>query len=302
MRSATLKASKITDLADLGALSKKLKAETEQRERDRIENERRARVAAAEADVFRRTVGEVAPLAVAPRAPKKRDTPPPLPLQTQQDEKAVLVEAISDEFDPEALLDIDDTLSFCRPGVRGDVVKKLSSGTWVVQAQLDLHGKRSDEAREALGAFLREAVKHGLRCVRVIHGKGLGSVGKEPVLKGKVRRWLAQKEEVIAFCQARAHDGGAGAVVVLLQPSTQFAKEAEKLPISAAASKLADGLGSQQAPASGHTPAMEATTPKAPGKTIPGKTVPASTARRRDTDDMDSGIEPSFAELLKRHR
>ena len=267
MRSVILKASKVTNLADLGAFAKTLKAEAEQRERDRIETERRAREAAAEADVFRRSIGEVAPLAVPPRAPKKRDTPPPLPLKTQQDEKAVLVESISDEFDPEALLDIDDTLSFSRPGVRGDVVKKLRSGAWVVQAQLDLHGKRSDEAREALGAFLREAVKHGVRCIRVIHGKGLGSAGKEPVLKGKVRRWLAQKEEVIAFCEARPHDGGAGAVVVLLQPSTQFAKEAEKLP-------------------TGH-PTIDA----ADGTVEPQNTEPAPTP-----------FELSFAELLKRYR
>ncbi|RKP56796.1 DNA mismatch repair protein MutS [Pararobbsia silviterrae] len=274
MRSATLKASKLTDLADLGALAKQLKAQAEASERDRIETARRAREAAAEADVFRRSVGAVSPLDAPPRAPRRRDTPPPLPLKTQQDEKAVLVEAISDEFDPEALLDIDDTLSFCRPGVRGDVVRKLRSGTWIVQAQLDLHGKRSDEAREALGAFLREAVKHGLRCVRVIHGKGLGSIGKEPVLKGKVRRWLAQKEEVIAFCQARPHDGGAGAVLVLLQPSTQFAKEVDKLPVSGHAERAPDG---------GTDAAVNA-------RAGADSTQPATT------------LEASFAELLKRHR
>jgi DNA-nicking Smr family endonuclease len=77
---------------------------------------------------------------------------------------------------------------------------------------------RREEAREALAAFIRESVKRGLRCLRVIHGKGLGSIGREPVLKGKVRAWLVQKQEVIAFCQARPHDGGEGAVLVLLQP------------------------------------------------------------------------------------
>jgi DNA-nicking Smr family endonuclease len=76
---------------------------------------------------------------------------------------------------------------------------------------------RRDEAREALAEFLRNATKRGQRCVRVIHGKGLGSVNREPVLKNKVRSWLVQKEEVIAFCQARAADGGAGALVVLLK-------------------------------------------------------------------------------------
>jgi DNA-nicking Smr family endonuclease len=177
-----------------------------------------ARESAVEADLFRREVGAVSPLAIPPRATLPRTPPAPLPVQTQRDEEAVLYEAISDEFDPEVLLDIDETLSYCRPGVRQDVVRKLRRGDWIVQAQLDLHGMRRDEAREALAEFIRESVKRGLRCLRVIHGKGLGSVGKEPVLKGKVRAWLVQKEEVIAFCQARPHDGGAGAVLVLLQP------------------------------------------------------------------------------------
>ena len=86
-----------------------------------------------------------------------------------------------------------------------------------MQEQLDLHGLRTDEAREAVGLFLRHAVRKGLRCVRIIHGKGLGSVNKEPVLKSKVRNWLVQKDEVMAFCQARAADGGSGALVVLLK-------------------------------------------------------------------------------------
>ena len=58
----------------------------------------------------------------------------------------------------------------------------------------------------------------GIRCVRVVHGKGLGSPGKTPVLKGRVLRWLVQKKEVLAFVQARPAEGGAGALVVLLQP------------------------------------------------------------------------------------
>jgi DNA-nicking Smr family endonuclease len=91
---------------------------------------------------------------------------------------------------------------------------------WAIQAQLDLHGLRREEARERLNHFIHDAKRHGMRCVRVIHGKGNGSPGREPVLKGKVKSWLVQKKEVIAFTQARASDGGNGALLVLLAPST----------------------------------------------------------------------------------
>jgi len=205
-------------LSDLAALRDALKQSAAERERERIAAAKAAREAAAEADLFRREVGDVAPIAAAARAVHGREPPPALPLQTQRDEQAVLSEAISDEFDPEILLDTDESLFYCRPEIGHEVVRKLRRGHWIVQAQLDLHGMRREQAREALAEFIRESVKRGLRCVRVIHGKGLGSVGKEPVLKGKVRAWLVQKAEVIAFCQARAHDGGAGAVLVLLQP------------------------------------------------------------------------------------
>ncbi|MGB7481004.1 MAG: Smr/MutS family protein, partial [Burkholderiaceae bacterium] len=157
------------------------------------------------------------PLATAARAL----TPPPRPLpvarQRIADVAAALQESISDEFTVDTLLATDGDLSFARDGIGADTVRKLRRGHWVVQAQLDLHGLRRDEAREALAEFIRQATRRGLRCVRVIHGKGLGSVNKEPVLKGRVRNWLAQKKEVLAFCQARATDGGSGALMVLLK-------------------------------------------------------------------------------------
>ncbi len=207
-----------TGLSDLASLRDALKESAAERERARVAAAKAAREAAADAELFRREIGDVAPLVAPPRAHHGRTPPPAEPVQTRLDERAVLDEAISDEFDPEVLLDIDETLSFCRPGIGHEVVRKLRRGHWIVQDQLDLHGLRREEAREALAEFIRDAVKRGLRCVRVIHGKGLGSIGKEPVLKGKVRSWLVQKSEVIAFCQARPHDGGAGAVLVLLQP------------------------------------------------------------------------------------
>lgn len=207
-------------LAGLAALRESLQEQAVRHRAQRAAAIVAEREALADADVFRRAIGEVEPLNVAERVPLPRVPPSPLPLQTRLDEEAVLHEALSDDYDPESLLDTDDSLSYCRHGVREEVVRKLRRGAWIVQAQLDLHGMRREEAREALSEFIRESVKRGLRCLRVIHGKGLGSIGREPVLKGKVRAWLVQKEEVIAFCQARAHDGGAGAVLVLLQPAS----------------------------------------------------------------------------------
>ena len=166
---------------------------------------------------FARAVGPVQPLPEQRRVHGHAPRPEPLPRQREADERAALREALSDEVDVESLLLTDDGLSFRRPGLSADVVTRLRRGQWAIQAQIDLHGLRRDEAREQLAAFVRQALQHGQRCVRVVHGKGLGSPGGEPVLKGKVQRWLAQCAEVLAFTQATRAQGGAGALVVLLE-------------------------------------------------------------------------------------
>lgn len=204
-------------LSDLGALRDQLKAQALEHERAAEQARRDAARQALEANLFRASVGEVQPLSTPPKAKSAPPKPAPTPVQREADERQVLVEAISDEFDPESLLDTDDELSWQRPPLGPDIVRKLRRGHWILQDELDLHGARSDEARELVGDFLRDALRRGLRCVRVIHGKGLGSKDRQPVLKGKVRKWLTQRDEVIAFCSARAADGGSGAVVVLLR-------------------------------------------------------------------------------------
>ena len=156
------------------------------------------------------------PLRLLPHPPPSRPLPLPEPRQRELDEQAALREALSDEVDVESLLLTDDGLSFRRPDIGIDVLNRLRRGQWAIQGQLDLHGLRRDEAREALAGFIRQAHQQGRRCVRVVHGKGHGSPGKTPVLKAKVQRWLAQRREVIAFAQAPAPQGGAGALVVLL--------------------------------------------------------------------------------------
>jgi DNA-nicking Smr family endonuclease len=210
---------KLKSLKDLQQVQQKL-AEQQRvaaaQEAARAEAERRAH---AERTLFVRAAGAVQPIRRHGRVDLAPDQPAPLPVQQQLDEQRVLREALSDEFDAATLLDIDEALSFRRPGVGPDVTRKLRKGEWTIQGEIDLHGLRRDDAREALAAFVREAFRRGWRCVRVVHGKGLGSPGKTPVLKGKVQSWLIQKNEVLAFVQARGDEGGAGALVVLLKPS-----------------------------------------------------------------------------------
>lgn len=211
-------AMKAKSLQDLRALRQALSdAAARQAEQLRLQQQAQHR-AQAQGRLFRDAVGPVQALKSPPHerhwhAPVP---PQPLPVQRQLDEARVLRESLSDEFDASTLLHVDEHLSFRRPGIGPDVTTRLRRGHWAVQAQVDLHGLRTDEAREALGAFLREARRAGLRCVRVVHGKGLGSPGRVPVLKAKVHGWLIQKKEVLAFVQARPLEGGAGALLVLL--------------------------------------------------------------------------------------
>jgi DNA-nicking Smr family endonuclease len=206
----------VRSLADLKPLAREMAAARLAAE---IERERIAaamRLAEQERRIFELTVGPVTPLRTMDRVIHDREQPTPEPRQREADERAVLLQALSDEIDIDTLLDTDETLSFRRDGISLEVVRKLRRGHWSLQAQLDLHGLRRDAAREALGLFIHDSARRGLRCVRVVHGKGHGSPGREPILKGRVRRWLVQKHEVLAFVQARASDGGAGALIVLL--------------------------------------------------------------------------------------
>ena len=137
----------------------------------------------------------------------------PYPLQRQRDEAQVLEEMLSDAWDA-TLLEIGDELLYRREGVQNSVLRRLRRGDYSVGAELDLHGMTVKEARQELARFL-----HGnrQRCVRIIHGKGNGSLNRRPVLKSKVNHWLQQRDEVLAFCSARSVDGGTGAVYVLLR-------------------------------------------------------------------------------------
>jgi len=159
---------------------------------------------------------------VAPAPPLKRvvlnaSKPPPIPVQTLRDEHAALLDSLSDDDPWLTGFETGEELCFLREGLPQTILRKLRRGHWVIQDELDLHGLNRDEARTQLADFLHASLQSGHRCVRVIHGKGLGSLNREPVLKHKVRAWLAQRDEVLAYCQARPVDGGSGAAIVLLR-------------------------------------------------------------------------------------
>ena len=210
----------IKDLKGLKAVKAELEARVQRAKELELAKKAAAAKAKAEKDFFALAVGTVKPLPLrhrpGHRASLTRVAALPIAVQHQLDELAVMQEALSDEFDVETLLDTDDALSYRRPGIGTDVTRKLRKGGWSIQGQVDLHGLRREEARGALVDFIKDAARMGWRCVRVVHGKGLGSPGKTPVLKGKVQSWLIQKQEVLAFVQARPAHGGAGALVVLL--------------------------------------------------------------------------------------
>ncbi|WP_417067122.1 Smr/MutS family protein [Niveibacterium terrae] len=169
------------------------------------------------ASLFLHAVGPAHSLPETGRAEIARPAPEPRPLQREADDREVLNESVNEPISFEDRLDMGDEPAFLRDGLPRRLLVDLRRGRWIVQAELDLHGLTRDEAREALGAFLAQRLARGERCVRIIHGKGLRSPGRVGILKQLSRNWLAQREEILGFCQAKPHDGGEGALLVLLR-------------------------------------------------------------------------------------
>ncbi|MFP5390987.1 MAG: Smr/MutS family protein [Gammaproteobacteria bacterium] len=225
----------LKDFADLKGLRDTLKAQDEARaaakaaeeaERARREQERLEweRAAKQDATLFRSVLGGVRKMPESdryvPNAPPGVNVtirPRVQPLSEEEEKAAVLRESLSDQFEVDHLLDDDPSLSFLRAGVGQDVLRKLRKGHWPVQDELDLHGMRRDMARDQIGLFLRHARQRRFRCVCVIHGKGFGSPGGEPVLRSMVHSWLEQKPDVVAFCAANVDGRNHGALIVLLK-------------------------------------------------------------------------------------
>ncbi|MCL2872201.1 MAG: Smr/MutS family protein [Betaproteobacteria bacterium] len=176
-----------------------------------------------EAQIFQHQMRHDKVVALPPPSRAVIETPRPLPVPKQRlrDESEVLALAKYGESPSPTTWDIgqelEDDQTFLRAGLSPDILRKLRRGQWTIQRELDLHGLVVDEAHDALVDLLVEARSRGWRCVRIIHGKGLTSPDKTPVLKGKVRRWLALWDDVLAYCEPAHHAGGGGAVVVLLR-------------------------------------------------------------------------------------
>jgi len=168
-------------------------------------------------EALRQALAGVKPLAKPRRHALRRPAPPPVPAQTRRDERAVLAESVAGPISVDDALDSGEELSYLRDGLSRQVLRKLRRGHWSVEDGLDLHGMNREQAALAVAEFLRACAARGLRCVRIVHGKGLGSKNREPVLKGKLRAWLTPRDEVLAYCQAPAAWGGSGALLVLLK-------------------------------------------------------------------------------------
>ena len=166
-----------------------------------------------EARLFREAVRGVRPLRAHPPPPRKPRVRPRAQF-TRADRAAVLRESLDPHVDPEQLT--GEALAFHRPQIPHAVLRRLRRGDYRVQREIDLHGMTVAEAKLALREFLVSAIEQRVRCVRIVHGKGLRSGHRGPVLKAAVSAVLRRTGAVLAYVSARPVDGGTGAVYVLL--------------------------------------------------------------------------------------
>jgi DNA-nicking Smr family endonuclease len=173
-------------------------------------------LSADEIELFRHSIGKVRPVNNDKVLLQNHESPKPRPKPRSVNVEEDLIG--TDSFDIEKLAS-EDTLSFTAPGLQKNVLKKLRKGQFGRDAEIDLHGLTSREAKRQLLNFLRSSIENGCRCVHIVHGKGYRSSSDYPILKNNLNVWLRQHKNVLAFCSAPAKNGGAGAVYVLLQLS-----------------------------------------------------------------------------------
>ncbi|HEV7431591.1 MAG TPA: Smr/MutS family protein [Steroidobacteraceae bacterium] len=169
-----------------------------------------------ERDLFRAAMRGVRPLSTPERASPARRKPPPRARQTRAERAAVLSESLAP---PDTDLDIQpgDSMQYRQAGVPETVLRRLRRGDYRIEAEIDLHGLRLAEARVQLRQFLLAALARRLQCLRIVHGKGLRSGQRGPVIKNAVHSLLRRAAPVLAFTSAAMRDGGTGATLVLLR-------------------------------------------------------------------------------------
>ena len=171
---------------------------------------------AADRELFRQAVGGVRSLATAPRAAPARRRLPARARFARAERGAVLDESLAP---PDPSLDIQpgDSLAFRRPGVPESVLRQLRRGSFRIDAEIDLHGQTLAQGELRLREFLVTAAARQWRCLRIVHGKGLRSGARGPVLKMAVDRLLRRTDLVLAFSSAGVRGGGTGATLALLK-------------------------------------------------------------------------------------
>ncbi len=166
---------------------------------------------------FADMLGEVKVLASSDRVVHDTPKPQPIPMQAARDQQKIMQEELLISPNEHEEMQPGDTLSYVQSGIQKQVFRKLKRGQYSIEAELDLHGLTRDEAQQQLNEFILEVRERGMRCVRIIHGKGYGSSNNGPVIKPLVNQWLRKRNEILAFCSARPVDGGTGAVYVLIK-------------------------------------------------------------------------------------
>lgn len=166
---------------------------------------------------FYAAVDGAIPLRTLERVTFEPPKPSPRPRQRELDEAAAITESLYGPFEIDDLLAIGDADSFLRTGLSRTVLRDLRRGRWSIQNHTDLHGLNRHEAHEEVSRFLAESISAGKRCIRIVHGRGYGSPGREGVLRPLVKNWLSRRKDVLAFCHAPSCDGGEGALWVLLK-------------------------------------------------------------------------------------
>jgi DNA-nicking Smr family endonuclease len=173
-----------------------------------------------DSDLFKKTIGSVRKVKNDKIVLMPEHKPKPIP-------KTRVSQSIEDHFHTSQIddlerLSVEDTLHFSAIGLQKNVLKRLRQGYFGLDAEIDLHGLNSHDAKQRLGHFLQISVENGWRCVHIIHGKGYRSADNHPVLKNNLNLWLRQHRQVLAFCSAPQRQGGAGAVYVLLQLAEKY--------------------------------------------------------------------------------